>query len=114
MDRVYKEDISATRKALEELKEEFAGLGSSTDWNKLRVEPLLDHVRSLERLLRSPKFSRERSRLPRGVVMFHSDLIYLRENVKALKAILESERRSQPRRPGASGTRRKRQASKRN
>jgi len=32
--------------------------------------------------------------LGRGVVMFHSDLIYLGENVKALKAILEVETKS--------------------
>jgi len=31
------------------------------------------------------------ARLRRGVVMFHSDLIYLRENVKALKEILKIE-----------------------
>jgi hypothetical protein len=55
---------------------------------------LLDHVKSLERLLRSPTFARETARLRRGVVMFRSDLVYLRENVKALKKILEIERRS--------------------
>ncbi len=94
MDRVYKADIPATRKALEELKEKFSGLDSRTDWTKLRIEPLLEHARSLEGLLRSPKFSRETSRLTRGVVMFHSDLVYFRENVKALKAILEAEKKS--------------------
>jgi hypothetical protein len=102
MDRVYKEDVPANRKALEELSEEFSGIRSRTDWKKLRVEPLLGHARSLERLLRAPQFARETSRLPRGVVMFHSDLVYLRENVKVLKAILESERRSHTKRPHAS------------
>ena len=94
MDRSYKEDIPKTKKALEELKKEFSGVASTTDWTKLRIEPLLDHVKSLERLLRSPKFARETARLRRGVVMFHSDLVYLRENVKALKEILDVERRS--------------------
>ena len=98
MDRSYKEDIPSTRRALEELKKEFSGVASTTDWTKLRIEPLLDHVKFLERLLRSPKFARETARLRRGVVMFHSDLVYLRENVKALKEILEVERRSQQRR----------------
>ena len=83
MDRSYKEDIPKTKRALEELKKEFSGVASTTDWVKLRIEPLLDHVKSLERLLRSPKFVRETVRLRRGVVMCHSDLIYLRENVKA-------------------------------
>jgi hypothetical protein len=99
MDRTYKEDIPSTRRALKELKKEFSGLASTTDWTHLRIEPLLNHVKSLERLLRSPKFARETTRLRRGVVMFHSDLIYLRENVKALKEILKVERRSHRRRP---------------
>jgi hypothetical protein len=102
MDRTYKEDIPSARRALEELKKEFSGVASTTDWTKLRIEPLLDHVKSLERLLRSPKFARETARLRRGVVMFHSDLVYLRENVRALKEILEVERRSHRRR-AASG-----------
>jgi hypothetical protein len=87
MDRSYKEDIPKTKRALETLKKEFSGVASSTDWTKLRIEPLLDHVNALERLLRSPKFARETARLRKGVVMFHSDLVYLRENVKALKGI---------------------------
>ena len=91
MDRVYKEDIPASRRALEELKRQFSRLDSKTDWSKLRIEPLLEHARTLERLLRSPRFSRETSRLRRGVVMFHSDLVYLRENVRALKVILKAE-----------------------
>src|SRR5690242_12543947 len=94
MDRSYKEDIPKTKTALEELKKEFSGVASTTDWARLRIEPLLDHVKSLERLLLSPKFARETARLRRGVVMFHSDLVYLRENVKALKQILDVERGS--------------------
>ena len=98
MDRSYKEDIPSTRRALEELKKEFSSIASTTNWTKLRIEPLLDHVKSLERLLRSPKFARETARLRRGVVMFHSDLVDLRENVKALKGILEVEKKSHRRR----------------
>jgi hypothetical protein len=98
MDRSYKEDIPKTKRALEELKKEFSGVASTTDWARLRIEPLLDHVKSLERLLLSPKFARETARLRRGVVMFHSDLVYLRENVRALKQILDVERRSRRRR----------------
>src|SRR5262245_3116041 len=97
MNRSYKEDMPSTRRALEALTKEISGLASTTDWPRLRIEPLLDHVKSLERLLRAPKFARETARLRRGVVMFHSDLIYLRENVKALKEILKVERRSRRR-----------------
>ena len=94
MDRSYKEDIPKAKRALEELKQEFSDVASTTDWTMLRIKPLFDHVKSLERLLRSPKFARETARLRRGVVMFHSDLVYLRENVKALKEILEVEKGS--------------------
>jgi len=96
MDRSYKEDIPRIRRALDKLRKEFSSVASTTDWTKLRIEPLLDLVKSLERLLRSPKFARETARLRRGVVMFHSDLVYLRENVKALKKILEVEGKSKP------------------
>lgn len=106
MDRSYKEDIPKTKRALEELKKEFSGVASTTDWVRLRIEPLLDHVKSLERLLRSPKFARETARLRRGVVMFYSDLVYLRENVKALKEILNIEEKLHPRRPTGRASRR--------
>jgi len=92
MDRSYKEDIPKARRALEDLKEGFADVATTTDWARLRVEPLLDHVKHLERLLRSPKFARESARLRTGVAMFRSDLVYLRANVKALAAILAAER----------------------
>ena len=102
MDRSYKEDIPKAKRALQQLTKEFAASGSTTDWTKLRIEPLLEHVKSLERLLRSAKFARETARLRRGVVMFHSDLVYLRENIKALKKILKAElKRNKSRRVSA-------------
>lgn len=91
MDRVYKGGIPAARRALEELEEKFSSLPSRTDWKKLRIEPLLEHAKALERFLRSPAFARETSRLRRGVAMFRSDLVYLRDNIKALKATLVAE-----------------------
>jgi hypothetical protein len=77
VDRSYKEDIPKNRRAIEQLKKEFLDVASTTDWTRLRIEPLLEHVKFLERLLRSPKFARETARLRRGVVMFHADLVYL-------------------------------------
>ena len=95
VDRVYIEDLPRLRKALEELREEFSNIGPSrTDWVKLRIDPLLKHLESLEQVLHSKEFSREFSRLRKGVVMFHSDLVYLRENVKGLNAVLRSEKKS--------------------
>ena len=93
VDRVYKKDLPRLRNALEELREGFSNLDSSkTDWTKLRIEPLLKHLDSLEQLLHSKEFSGEFSRLTRGVAMFHSDLLYLRTNIKTLKKILQREK----------------------
>jgi predicted nucleic acid-binding Zn-ribbon protein len=91
VDRVYKRDLPRLRNSLEKLKEEFSELDTRTDWIQLRIEPLLRHAESLEQLLYSPNFSKEFSRLRRGVGMFHSDLVYLRENVKELEKMLQSE-----------------------
>lgn len=87
MDRAYKEDIPKYRAALEALKDEFSSMDASTDWVSLRIEPLLEHARRLEGILKSPKFAREIARLRTGVAMFHADLVYLRANLSALKAI---------------------------
>jgi hypothetical protein len=93
MDRAYKEDIPKYRKTLEDLRKGFSSLDTPTDWTGLRIDPLLGYVRSLERLLKSPKFERETARLRRGVVMFHSDLVFLRTNIAALKQLLADETR---------------------
>jgi hypothetical protein len=95
VDRVYKQELPRLRNALEKLKENFSSLDSSkTDWTKLRIEPLLKHLDSLEQLVHSREFSQEFSRLRKGVGLFHSDLVYLRANVKGLEKVLQSERRS--------------------
>ncbi len=92
VDRVYQADLPRLRKALEELREAFSELDASrTDWVKLRIDPLLRHAESLERLLHSRQFSLESTRLRRGVEFFHSDLVYLRANVKGLQKVLQSE-----------------------
>jgi hypothetical protein len=97
VDRVYRSDIPESRRALEKLKAEFLRLDSKSDWIKLRVEPLLLHVKQLEQRLRS----HGTKRLKKGVRLYHSDLVYLRENVNGLKAILASEKRALKRRVAA-------------
>lgn len=94
VDRVYKEELPALRKTLERLREDFSLLDSETDWTKLRIEPLQKHLESLEQLLGSREFSQEFSRLRKGVVLFHSDLVYFRTNIKGLKKLLLSEKKS--------------------
>lgn len=93
VDKVYKKDLRVLRNALEELRESFSNLNSRTDWTKLRIEPLLKHLRSLEQLLESGEFSRESSRLTKGVELFHSDLVYFRTNVEGLEKVLQSEKK---------------------
>jgi predicted RNase H-like nuclease (RuvC/YqgF family) len=90
VDRVYKNDIPELRRKLENLQDEFESLRPKTNWTKLRIEPLISHAGSLQRLLESEEFSGEVARLKRGVAMFHSDLVYLRTNVKELKKLLET------------------------
>jgi predicted RNase H-like nuclease (RuvC/YqgF family) len=94
VDRVYKKDLPAFRNSLEKLRENFSNLSSNTDWTKLRIEPLLKHLESLEALLESEEFSQEFSRLRRGVELFHSDLVYFRTNVRGLEKILQSEKKT--------------------
>ena len=94
VDRVYKEELPRLKNTLVKLREEFAHLDSKTDWTKLRIEPLLKHLESLQHLIESGEFSREFSRLRKGVELFHSDLVYFRSNIKGLEKLLQSETES--------------------
>jgi hypothetical protein len=44
--------------------------------------------------LESGEFSREFSRLTKGVELFHSDLVYFRTNVRGLEKLLQSEKKA--------------------
>jgi hypothetical protein len=95
VDRVYKLALPRFRTDLERLRRDFSSLGmTKTNWVELRIDPLLRHLDSLEQLLHSKEHSLESSRLRMGVAMFHSDLVYLRENVEGLERVLRSERKS--------------------
>lgn len=98
VDRVYKAQIPALKKTLEKLRENFSNHSSKTNWTKLRIEPLLKHLETLQQLLESKEFSGEFSRLRKGVELFHSDLVYFRTNVKGLEKLLQSEKKSLGRR----------------
>ncbi len=93
VDRVYRTAIPEFRRVLQALRKDFKRLGSKTDWARLRVEPVLRHATSLEKILNSSRFSKETARLNKGVVLFHSDLVYLRTNVKALRELLAEEKK---------------------
>src|SRR5437667_463840 len=69
VDRAYKEDLPAFRKVLEKLKEDFSNLSPKTNWTRLRIEPLLKHLESMERILGSPESSGEFSNLTLDGVM---------------------------------------------
>lgn len=93
VDRAYKGAIPEFRKTLEQLRKEISHLDSDTDWVRLRVDPILKHTKELERLLSSPRFSAEFSRLKKGVPLFHSDLVYLRTNVNELRKLIRRPKR---------------------
>ena len=96
VDRVYKAAIPGLRKELEQLRKEFSDLKPSTDWVRLRLDPVLHHAKELERRLLSKSFAAEVSRLSKGVSLFHSDLVYLRTNVKELRKLLQTEKKRRP------------------
>lgn len=93
VDRVYKGAIPQLRRTIEGLRKEFSRLDSGTDWVHLRIEPVLQHARELERLMTSRKFAEEFAHLTKGVSLFHSDLVYLNTNVKELRKLLQTEHR---------------------
>ena len=96
VDRVYRSDLPALRKAFSELRSEFSRLEGRSDWVRLRIDPLLRHVERLERLV--PLL--DSSPLRGGVSMLHSDLVYLRENLRGLQARLAAAQQRR-RRPGS-------------
>ena len=100
MDRSYKEDIRKFKAALEQLKKNLSAHGTKTDWMQLRVEPLLEHVKRLDQILKSPRFAREAVRLREGVAMFRADLDYLRTNIKILKGIIAVAGKREKSEPG--------------
>jgi uncharacterized coiled-coil DUF342 family protein len=99
VDRVYRAYLPELRKELEKLRTQFSTLKTKTDWTRLRVDPLLRHAKELELHLRS----QGSARLTKGVRLFHSDLVYLRENVKGLSQVLQSEKKSLQQRVRARG-----------
>ena len=100
VDRVYRSDLPQLREGLERLRIEFSKLDTTTHWPELRLAALIRHAQQLERDLKS----HGSSRLRKGVPMFHSDLVYLRSNLKGLSDLLRSEqgaaKRRIRRRPG--------------
>lgn len=81
------------RNRLVNLRADFAGLDPpGAAWARLRIDPLLQHLDNIEHLIHSDEILGEFSRLTKGVEPFHSDPVYLRQNVKGLQKLLLSER----------------------
>jgi hypothetical protein len=89
VDRVYRSAWPEFRRTLLRLRSEFSKFEPSTDWVRLRVDPLLEHLKLLERLVHSWESYPLRGAVP----MLHSDLVYFRDNVNGLKQVLASERK---------------------
>lgn len=89
VDKVYQNAWTDFRRDLVKLKEEFAKIDVSTDWTRLRIDPLLEHLKLLENRVNSWRDLHLRGAVP----MLHSDLVYFRDNVRGLKKVLISERK---------------------
>ena len=89
VDRVYQGSWSEFRRTLLNLKSDFSKFEPSTDWVRLRIDPLLEHLKRLEALVRSWESYPLRGAVP----MLHSDLVYFRENLNGLKRVLVSEKK---------------------
>ena len=101
VDRVYRSDLPRLRRTLLDLRKRFARIDTSTDWVRLRIDPLLAHARNLESRVRRWESEGIRG----GVPMLHSDLVYLRENVRHLESALSAESRRAPSRRGSRSAR---------
>lgn len=86
---IHQADLPRLRKTLLNMRKEFSQFDPSTDWVRLRIDPLLAHIDQLKAMVRIWDSSRQSG----GVPMLHSDLVYFRENVKGLGRVLASERR---------------------
>ena len=86
VDRVYRGDLPRLRKALAELRTEFARIEAGPAWIRLRIDPLSRHLRRLEDVVPQGSTSGLRGLVP----MLHSDLVYLRQNVQALQRVRAS------------------------
>ena len=80
----YLFNLTRLKKELEEIRDDFSKFAPLTDWNKIRVNPLLDH---LGNLMESLKW------FPRsiGEKLLEEDTKYFEKNIKGLRTVLKSE-----------------------
>ena len=80
----YVTKLEKRKNELEELKENFCMIKPSTDWNHIRIEPLLDYIDKLIRSIQS---------LPSSIGnnMIEKDLNYFDDNIEGLGEVLNSE-----------------------
>jgi hypothetical protein len=80
----YVTKLEKRKNELEELKRKFCMIEPSTDWNQIRIEPLLDYIDKLIRSIQS---------LPSSIGnnMIEKDLNYFDDNIEGLGEVLNSE-----------------------
>ena len=80
----YVTKLEKRKNELEELKRKFCMIEPSTDWNQIRIEPLLDYIDKLIRSIQS---------LPSSINnnMIEKDLNYFDDNIEGLGEVLNSE-----------------------
>lgn len=76
--------LEELKSELEKLQDKFTKIEPSTDWNKIRIEPLLRHLDTLKNVIGNNQ-SAVRDEL------IKSDLEYFDRNIEGLKTVLRSE-----------------------
>jgi hypothetical protein len=80
----YLSKLEDLKKEFEELKDAFSKFNPLTDWNKVRIDPLLRHLGNLMTLIQSfPNSIKEQ--------LVEADVNYFQQNIYGLKSVLKSE-----------------------
>lgn len=68
------------------IRDEFSEFKPSTDWNRMRVEPLIAHLKLLKGILPDSPTQSIKS-------YYNLDIEYFKENIEGLKMVLKSEKK---------------------
>ncbi len=84
LNKIHIEKLMEYKKELQNLKNKFSKFKPTTDWNKIRIEPLLEYIGLLEKIARE-----NLDILPEE--QFKEDIVYFKKNIDGLNKVLNSE-----------------------
>jgi len=87
----YIKNLENLKNDLEKIKEEVENIKISTDWNSLRVIPLLNYIDVLIKALSSYPY--EEFLNENFIEIIKLDLEYFSKNLEGLKKLLDSEKK---------------------